>query len=46
MPYADVRTAADLDSLLLGLLERTYLAAAIPAGWDRDALERDTAGPV
>jgi Family of unknown function (DUF5996) len=46
LPYADVRTATDPDALLLEFLERTYLAAAIPAGWDRDALERDTPGQV
>jgi hypothetical protein len=40
LPYADLRTAPDPDALLLEFLERTYLAAAIRAGWDRDGLER------
>jgi hypothetical protein len=39
LPYAEVRTAADPDALLLDFLERTYLAAAELAAWDRRALK-------
>lgn len=39
LPYEAVRTAADPDATLLGFLQSTYEAAAIHAGWDREALE-------
>ena len=38
-PYAAVRTADDPDALLGDFLQRTYVAAAELAGWDRAALE-------
>lgn len=40
LPYEAVRTSPDPDATLLAFLETTYAAAADPAGWDRDALER------
>jgi len=40
LPYELVRTAADPDALLLEFLQSTYVAAAMTAGWDRNALER------
>lgn len=40
LPYTAVRTARDPDAVLLDFLEQTYRAAAVTAGWDRDALER------
>jgi hypothetical protein len=40
LPYDDVRSAEDPDSLLLAFLQTTYEAAANTAGWDRVALER------
>jgi hypothetical protein len=39
LPYETVRTADDPDAMLLGFLQTTYEAAAIPGAWDRDALE-------
>ena len=42
--YEDVRTADDPDALLLDFLQSTYEAAAILAGWDRAALEREPPG--
>jgi hypothetical protein len=39
LPYADVRTAADPDAVLLTFFQSTYEAAAELAGWDRDLLE-------
>jgi len=39
LPYEAVRTAEDPDAMLLDFLQSTYEAAAILAGWDRDALE-------
>ncbi|TXR55515.1 DUF5996 family protein [Quadrisphaera setariae] len=41
LPYEAVRTAADPDATLMAFLQRTYEAAADPAGWDRAALEVD-----
>ena len=43
LPYEDVRTAAKPHALLLDFLQATYAAGANRAGWDRDALERQTA---
>jgi hypothetical protein len=43
LPYEAVRTSPDPDATLLAFLETTYAAAADPAGWDRDALERRNA---
>jgi hypothetical protein len=40
LPYDAVRLARDPDTLLLGLLQETYEAAAELAKWDRKALER------
>lgn len=40
LPYEAVRTADDPDALVGDFLQRTYEAAAEPAGWDRAALER------
>ena len=39
LPYADVRTAADPDALLLTFFQSTYEGAAELARWDREALE-------
>jgi hypothetical protein len=39
LPYDAVRTAADPDRALLDFLQSTYEAAAIPAKWNREALE-------
>jgi hypothetical protein len=44
LPYDAVRQAGDPDALLLGFLQETYEAAADLAKWDRQALERGTAG--
>ncbi|MGB3409724.1 MAG: DUF5996 family protein [Microthrixaceae bacterium] len=44
-PYELVRSADDPDQLLLEFLQSTYEAAAVTAGWDRDALERDMDNP-
>jgi hypothetical protein len=38
LPYEAVRTADDPDGTLLEFMESTYLAAAVPAGWDVEAL--------
>lgn len=40
LPYEIVRTAADLDGVLLEFLQSTYEAAAVTADWDRASLER------
>jgi Family of unknown function (DUF5996) len=40
LPYETVRSAADPDGTLLEFLQSTYEAAAVAAGWDRNALER------
>jgi hypothetical protein len=40
LPYDAVRQAPDPDTLLLGFLQETYVAAANLAKWDRKALER------
>jgi hypothetical protein len=42
LPYDAVRRSQDPDTLLLGFLQETYEAAADKAGWDRQALERQT----
>ena len=39
LPYAAVRAADDPDALLADFLQRTYVAAADLADWDRAALE-------
>ena len=39
LSYESVQAAADPDSVLLAFLETTYAAAAVSAGWDRNALE-------
>jgi Family of unknown function (DUF5996) len=39
LPYATVRAADDPDALLADFLQRTYVAAADLAEWDRAALE-------
>jgi hypothetical protein len=39
LPYADVRTAADPDALVLEFFQSTYEAAAELAHWDRSTLE-------
>ena len=44
LPYELVRTAADPDAVLLEFLQSTYEAAATTAAWDREALERPSAG--
>jgi hypothetical protein len=41
LPYEAVRRANDPDQTLLSFLQTTYEAAAVSAGWDRRALERD-----
>jgi hypothetical protein len=40
LPYDVVRTSGSPDEVLLSFLQSTYEAAAICAGWDRPALER------
>jgi hypothetical protein len=40
LPYEAVRTSADPGATLLRFLQTTYEAGAVPAGWDREALER------
>ncbi len=45
LPYEAVRTAAAPDDLLLDFLQRTYVAAADLAKWDRAALEHGN-GPL
>jgi len=42
LPYEAVRTAEQPDTALLDFLQSTYEAAADLAGWDRNALERET----
>ena len=42
LPYDAVCRSQDPDRLLLGFLQETYEAAADKAGWDRQALERQT----
>jgi uncharacterized protein DUF5996 len=44
LPYDAVRQSSDPDALLLGFLQETYEAAAVLAGWDRQALERVAPG--
>ena len=39
LPYEAVRTAGDPDATLLTFLQTTYEAVAVPARWDRPALE-------
>jgi hypothetical protein len=39
LPYELVRTSRDPDAAVLAFLQSTYEAAAVPAGWDRAALE-------
>jgi hypothetical protein len=43
LPYEAVRRAEDPDQALLGFLQSTYEAAAVPGDWDRAALEVDPA---
>jgi hypothetical protein len=40
LPYDAVRTAASPDETLLAFCQTTYEAAAVPAQWNRPALER------
>ncbi len=40
LPYRVVRESSDPEATLLDFMEKTYLAAAIPAGWDLAALRR------
>lgn len=46
LPYEVVRTASDLEGLLLDFLQTTYEAAADNAHWDRGALERRSTDPA
>jgi hypothetical protein len=47
LPYDAVRTASSPDEKLLDFLQSTYEAAASLGGWDRRALEMDSAaGPI
>ena len=39
LPYEAMRCSADPEAALLSFLQTTYEAAAVSAGWDRDALE-------
>ncbi len=39
LPYDEVRAAASPDDALLAFLQSSYEAAAVRAGWNRDALE-------
>ena len=39
LPYEVVRLSADPDVTLLEFLQRTYEAAAVLGGWNREALE-------
>jgi hypothetical protein len=39
LPYATIRAASDPDGLVADFLQRTYVAAADLADWDRPALE-------
>jgi uncharacterized protein DUF5996 len=43
LPYDDVRRAGSPDATLLQFLQSSYEAAADLGGWDRGALERETA---
>jgi hypothetical protein len=43
LPYEAVRTAEDPDAMLLAFAQSAYEAAASLAGWDREALEDETA---
>ena len=43
LPYDVVRTSDSPDEVLLSFLQSTYEAAATCAGWDRQALERQSA---
>jgi hypothetical protein len=45
LPYADVRSAADPESVLGGFLWSAYEAGANLANWDRAALEREPVAP-
>ncbi len=45
LPYDEVRTASDPDTLLLSFLQTTYEAAASLAKWDRLALEHKGSWP-
>jgi Family of unknown function (DUF5996) len=45
LPYDDVRTASDPDSMLLDFLQSTYEAAAERASWAREELEVPTPWP-
>jgi hypothetical protein len=44
LPYQFVRQAASPDAALAAFVDSTYDQAASRAGWDRQALERSTAG--
>src|SRR5258706_2629831 len=44
-PYDKVRNARDPEQVLLDFLQSTYLAAAEPGHWDRNALECDFGKP-
>lgn len=46
LPYDTLRKAADPDALLLEFLEKTYIAAADAAKWDRAALECEMGVPA
>ena len=39
LPYEAMRSSAEPEAALLSFLQTTYEAAAVSAGWDRDALE-------
>jgi hypothetical protein len=45
LPYDNVRTAGNPDSLLLDFLSTTYIAAADTGGWDRARLECPMGNP-
>ena len=45
LPYAEVRSAADPDAMLMRFLQSAYDAAADLAAWDRASLERVPAAP-
>jgi hypothetical protein len=45
LPYADVRSAADPETVLGGFLRSAYEAGANLANWDRAALEREPVAP-
>ena len=45
LPYAEVRAAAEPESMLGEFLQSTYDTAANLAGWDRAALEREPVAP-